>query len=147
MKFIWDDTYAEIDVYNCELIDDDDNVLENIEVIDYTSISKQESAYRSHSFYPYSFKVNFYFGSSKEVIQMQQGLDYDSAYSNHLDENGCRMYGYNGVCTHTLEDVKRFCEEYLAKRYIDSYNYMLPNFNAAKRRASWFIENGYGQND
>ena len=33
MKFIWDDTYAEIDVYNCELIDDDGNVLENIEVI------------------------------------------------------------------------------------------------------------------
>lgn len=29
---------------------------------------------------------------------------------------------------------------------IGMYN-MLPNFNDAKRRASWFIENGYGQND
>lgn len=34
-----------------------------------------------------------------------------------------------------------------AKKYIDSYNYMLPNFTVAKRRASWFVENGYGQND
>lgn len=147
MKFIWDDTYAEIDVYNCELIDDDDNVLENIEVIDYTSISTQESTYMPHNFYPYSFEVTVYCGASKETIQMKRGFDYDSAYRNHIDENGNRMYGYNGVCTHTIEDVKRFCEEYLAERYIDLYNYMLPNFNDAKRRASWFIENGYGQND
>lgn len=141
MKFIWDDTYAEIGIYNCKLIDGD-YVLENIEVIDYTNMCQQGSC-----FYPYSFKVNVYYGASKEAIQMQKGFDYDSAYRNHIDENGNRMYGYNGVCTHTIEDVKRFCENYLAERYIDSYNSMLSNFNDAKRRASWFVENGYGQND
>lgn len=137
MKFIWDDTYAEIGIYYCELIDD--YVLNNIEVIDYTNMWQQGSG-----FHPYSFKVNIYYGASNEAI-MQKGFDYDSAYRNHIDGNGNRMYGYNGVCTHTIEDVKRFCENYLAERYIDLYNDMLPNFNDAKRRASWFVENGYGQ--
>lgn len=141
MKFIWDDTYAEIGIYNCKLIDGD-YVLDNIEVIDYTNMYQQGSC-----FHPYSFKVNIYYGASKEAIMMTKGFDYDSAYRNHIDENGNRMYGYNGVCTHTIEDVKRFCENYLAERYIDSYNCMLPSFNDAKRRASWFVENGYGQND
>lgn len=145
MKFIWDNTCAETGIYNCKLIDGD-YVLNNIEIIDYTNMRQQENAYRSYIFYPYSFEADVYNGASKEAIQIK-GFDYDSVYRNHIDENGRRMYGYNGVCTHTLEDVKRFCEECLAKRYIDLYNYMLPNFNEAKRRASWFVENGYGQND
>lgn len=141
MKFIWDDTDADIGWHECKLMDGDSEI-DNIDFKDYTNYWQQENANESHYYRAHSFEVSYCRGYS-----MKKYFDYDSAYRNHIDLNGKRMYGYNGVCTHTVEDVKRWCENYLAQKYIDEYNNILARLGTAKRRASWFVENGYGQND
>ena len=50
-------------------------------------------------------------------------------------------------CTHTVEDIKKWCEEWIAQRYINSYENMLSQLKAAEKRHDWFIEKGYGQID
>jgi len=137
MKFVWDDTDADIGWYDCVLIDEDVTI-NKISFKDFTNAFQQENANEYHIYNAYSFEVSF--GGSRK------GFDYDSAYRNHRDEYGKRMYGYNGVCTHTVKDIKRWCEEYLASIYIKTYNEMINNLDTAKRRASWFVENGYGEN-
>ena len=74
---------------------------------------------------------------------MDKGFDYDDDYYDRADENGLFLGGYNGKCTHTVEDIKRWCEEYLAGLYIKAYAEMIARLGDTKRRSEWFLEHGY----
>ena len=138
MEFAWNDTDADIGYYECALIEENKKI-ETICFTDYTNAWQQENARNSHYYREYSFRISYCCGYS-----MEQGVDYDQEYRRRKDENGKILYGFNGTCTHTVEDVKRWCEEYLAQMYIKSYANLLASIESAKRRAEWFMENGYG---
>ena len=138
MKFVWDDSDADIGHYRCKLIDNDETTLEEIHFTDYTNEWQQKDGQKNHYPRAYSFEVGYCCGFS-----MYKGFDYDDNYYDRADEDGFRLGGYNGKCTHTVEDIKRWCEEYLAGMYIESYASMLKKLDDAKRRSEWFIEHGY----
>ena len=138
MEFIWFDNDADIGHYDCTLMEGT-KIIDTIHIVDYTNAWQQEDARKSHYYRAYSFNVSYCCGYA-----MEQGFDYDKNYRCRKDENGKVLYGFNGICTHTVEDVKRWCEEYLAQKYINGYADLLAALESAKRRAEWFKENGYG---
>ena len=139
MRFEWKDrTYG---FHECTLYDGD-NKIDDICFWDYTSEFHQRSDKENRYERPYAFVVSWCHGWS-----MEQGFDYDEDYNHHADERGWRIGGYQGNCTHTVDDIKKWCEEWLAQRYIESYNDMLARLETTKRRAEWFLENGYGNMD
>lgn len=133
MEFVWNDSDADIGHYSCSLFDDDGKKLDDIHFTDYTNEWQQKDSRENHYLRPYSFKVSYCCGFS-----MNEGFDYDDEYNNRNV-----LGGYNGTCTHAVEDIKRWCEEYLAGMYIEGYASMLKELNDAKRRSEWFLEHGY----
>lgn len=135
MNFVWDDSNADIVYYSCKFLDED-VIINEISFENYTNKwrfnNDKENGYQRS----YSFIVHWCSGWS-----MRKGFDYDKEYINR--ESG----GYQGNCTHTVEDIKRWCEEWIAQEYINSYTEMLSQFKVAEKRHDWFIENGYGQMD
>lgn len=135
MNFVWDDSDADIGHYSCKFLDED-VVIDEISFRDYTNEwhfnNDKENGYKR----PYSFIVHWCSGWS-----MREGFDYDKEYRER------KSGGYQGNCTHTVEDIKRWCEEWIAQRYINSYQNMLSQLKAAEKRHDWFIEKGYGQMD
>lgn len=137
MRFEWNNSSSDIGHYNCYLYDGDQK-LDEISFIDYTCEWAQEHDKKNGYTRPYSFVVHYCHGWS-----MKEGFDGDDHCCNHTDEDGNIIGGYQGNCTHTVEDIKRWCEEWLAKCYIEGYQRMMSELKDAKRRADWFIANGY----
>lgn len=142
MEFIWDDKDVLIGYYRCELLDDNGKKLESIHFWDYTKGITKEIDRKNHYPRPYSFEVSYCCGYS-----MSHGFDYDEDYRSHVDEDGKLLGGYNGNCTKTVDDIKRWCEEYLANIYINAYEKMVEELDDARRRARWFVKNGYGESN
>ena len=138
MKFVWNDSDADIGHYSCSLFDDNGEKLDDIHFTDYTNEWQQNDSRENHYPRAYSFEVRYCCGFS-----MHEGFDYDDDYHNRSDANGMILGGYNGTCTHTVEDIKRWCEEYIAGMYIKGYADMLKELDDAKRRSEWFLEHGY----
>ncbi len=134
MEFVWNDQDADIGIYECALLDDDGSKLDDTIFKDYTNEWVQQNDKKCSHKRPYSFEVNYCRGYS-----MHKGFDYDEGY---LSRPGG---GYQGISTHTVDDIKRWCEEYLAQKCIDVYEEMLSKFNAAKRRAECLKNMGFGK--
>lgn len=136
MEFKWIDN-VNIGEYTCNLYDGDEKI-NDINFTDYTSefhqrVDKKEGYKRS-----YSFEVRWCNGWS-----MHEMFDYDADYRNHTDENGKVVGGYQGNCTHTVDDIKRWCENWLAQRYLASYYDTLAKLDKMKARADWFESKGF----
>ena len=130
LRFEWNDS-SEIGHYECILLDGD-NKIDEITFWDYTCKYHQKSDKKNRFHRPYAFKVHWCNGWS-----MSEGFDPDPEYN--------KKYGYQGVATHSVDDVKRWCENWLADGYIEAYNNMLKELDTARRRAVWFTEHGYGK--
>lgn len=136
MEFKWiDDT--EIGHYECELYEGNEKINE-ISFIDYTSEFNQRFDKENHYARPHAFMVHWCRGWS-----MKQGFDYDDKYGEHVDENGRLIGSYQGNCTHTVDDIKRWCENWLAQRYLSSYYNTLAELDKMKERAEWFESQGF----
>lgn len=74
-------------------------------------------------------------------------LDPNGSLIVHVYNTGKIIFADKGCaylnCDCSLENVKRWCEEYIASIYIKGYQYMVKSINVAKERADWFINNGY----
>lgn len=140
MKFYWKDD-VENGSYECLLYDGDEKI-NDIYFKDYSNYFNQTFD-KKHGFTrPYAYEVSWCHGWS-----MRKGFDYDEQYDEHYEEQDgsiIRIGGYQGNCTHTVQDIKRWCETWLAKKYIDNYKQIVENFEKAKERAKWFENNGYG---
>ena len=137
MRFEWDYENADIGSYTCNLYDGD-KIINDISFTDYTSEFHQRYDEKGRYARPYSFEVHWCSGWS-----MSKGFDYDPDYHNHTDENGKWVGGYKGNCTHTVEDIKRWCENWLAQRYLASYYNTLAELDEMKARAEWFESQGF----
>lgn len=121
-----------IPFYNCELYDDDGSKIQEISFYDYSTPGEIEDAEKNRYRRPYAYSVSYCNGYS-----MNRGFCPDPDYRNH--------YGWRGVKTMTVEDVKRWCEEYLAKIYIIDYDKELQKLQKRKERSDWFVQHGYGR--
>ena len=136
--FEWTDK-PEIGRYDCRLFEGDEEI-DNISFSDYTCKWAQKSANECMIKRPCAFLASWHNGDV-----MYQGFDYDKEFQNRTDEKGRYVYGYNGTVTHTVDDVKAWCENWLAKRHISEYDAVLKNLDKIRRRAEWFTEHGYGK--
>lgn len=143
MKFVWEDGYCSSDpeviqyekekgisVYKGFLYDDDGRKLEKITIRDYSTKGEIEQAEKNHWRRPYAYHVNYCCGFS-----MSEKFCEDPDAYHH--------YGWHGEKTMTINDVKRWCEEYIANLYIIDYDKELANLQERKARSDWFINNGY----
>ena len=137
LRFEWEDQ-TDIGHYEVSLYDGDKK-LEDMYFTDYTCQFHQDYDKERHYARPYSFEVGYCNGWS-----MSQGFDYDAEYYDHLNKDGTDIGGYQGNCTHTVADIKKWCEDWLAQQYIDSYQSILARIDIARERAEWFVLNGYG---
>lgn len=132
MKFVWDEEDADIGHYDLYLYDDDGKKLENIWIRDYSNPwnveSDKDRGYRRE----YAYDVGYCNGYS-----MNQGFDKDEDFYHRTGG------GYQGIKTHTLEDIKKWCENYLAQMYIGSYYDALKSLPEKERRCKWFEEQGF----
>lgn len=137
MEFKWKGD-PEIGYYRCLLLDDSGKEMLEINFTDYTSEFNQNYDKKNRYERPYSFVASFCNGNL-----MDHGFDYDKDYDNHLDETGRVIGGYQGKCTHTVEDVKHWCEEYIASLFIIDYDEELKKLRERAARSKWFIDRGY----
>lgn len=137
IRFEWDNSHADIGNYTCYLFENDKKI-NDICFTDYTSEYHQKSDKENGFTRCYSFEVDWCHGWS-----MHEGFDYDANYNNHTDENNKLLGSYQGNCTHTVEDIKKWCENWLAQRYLASYYNTIAELDQKKARAEWFESQGF----
>ena len=142
LRFEWED--ENYGFHKCRLYEDKKEI-DNICFWDYTSEFHQKNDRENRYTRPYSFEVSWCRGWS-----MKHGFDYDEDYAKHYDEKylpdrHITEGGYQGNCTHAVDDIKNWCEEWLAQWYIEHYEDILNELGEAKRRADWFRSKGYGK--
>ena len=142
LRFEWED--EDYGFHKCRLYDGKKEI-DNICFWDYTSEFHQRDDRENGYTRPYSFEVSWCCGWS-----MRHGFDYDEDYAKHYDEKCLPVRhiakgGYQGNCTHTVDDIKNWCEEWLAQGYIEHYENILNELDEAKRRADWFRSKKYGK--
>ena len=138
LRFAWDDSWFDCGRYKCELFENEKKI-DEISFTDYTCEFRQGNDKKCGYTRPYAFEVYWCSGWS-----MREGFDYDDKFDRHCDEKGHTIGGYQGNCTHTVDDIKKWCEEWLAKRYIQAYENMIKDLETMKNRYDWFKNNGYG---
>ncbi len=143
LRFEWKDD-LDIGYYECFLYENN-NVINDISFIDYTCDFHQKDDKKCRYTRPYSFEVSWCHGWS-----MSKGFDYDENYDKHWDEDALKEKGwhiptggYQGHCTHTVEDIKKWCENYLAQKYIGAYYETLAKLQDMKNKALWFESQGF----
>ncbi len=127
IKFVWDDDES-IGHYECTMYDD--NVeLNKIYFWDYSNPFQIEDSKKYRYTREYAYVVGYCRGFS-----MTKGFDR----SEDSDE-----YGYVGKPQHSIDDIKRWCENYLASGYIREYQRIQEQFNTIKERAEQLLKMGY----
>lgn len=114
MKLEWRND-EEIGFYECT-VTDDDGYTEDISIWDYTcewQKKRKQDDYAYARCHPYAFEVRY-----------------------------CRGYSMHETFddTHTLNDVKVWCEDYLLDGYINRYNEIIFNLEKIKSQAGWAIQ-------
>lgn len=139
MRFEWIDGHGTeiekdekhgISYYKCYLYDDDGKELDEIYFHDYSTPYEVEEAKKNYWKRPYAYEVGYCHGYS-----MSHGFDYDDDYYDY--------FGYRGKKTHTVADIKKWCENYLASKYIIDYEAELEKLQERKRKSDWFEAQGY----
>ncbi len=136
LRFKWVDS-PEIGKYK-GLLYEGKKVIDEISFTDYTSEFHQKYDQEGRYTRPYSFEVNGCSGWS-----MREGFDYDIEYDSHYDKDGNVIGGYQGNCTHTVDDIKKWCENWIAQGYLKTYYRIADNFEQTKARAEWFESQGF----
>ena len=126
--------------YKCYLLDDKDNILEEISFIDYSTKGEIEEAKKNKWIRPYAYEVRYCnHGYSMSKI-FDEGIP---STKRNLSE----LYGFMGPKEHTVEDIKRWCENYIAEKYIINYEEEYQKLQKRKERSDWFISQGYGEKE
>lgn len=129
MKFIWKDN-SETGRHTLFLYDDDGTELETMWMSDHTVPYAVENDTKYGFQCPYAFEVGYCKGFS-----MRRGFDKYEDYETHP--------GYHGTPTHTVEDIKRWCENYIAQMYLKCYQVAVATMDEKRRHAEWFEANGF----
>ena len=114
MKLEWRNE-ENIGYHECTIIDDD-GYHEDIHIWDYTCeyhIKQKENDAAYSRYHPAAYEIGYCKG-----YLMHETFD-DS---------------------HTLKDVKIWCEDYLLDKYINHYNEIVANFEKIKSKAEWAIQ-------
>lgn len=143
LKFVWDEE-ENATHYHCKLYDDNE-ILAEISFTDYNCKESREYDKKNHRLRECAYEISYHGGAN---YRMRHEFDYDNEYDSHIDEKtGERLYGYNGLCTHTVDDVKRWCEEFMAQIFINDYKSIIKKLDQIKERHDWFVQRGYGSID
>ena len=127
LKFIWKDD-ERVGYYQCQLIDDTGK-LEDILFYDYSNPFHIENDKRNRFTRKYAYEIHYCLGYS-----MTKGIDKTE------DEN---EFGYVGKPKHSIDDVKHWCENYLAAQIINDYYNTQNRFVLLKNRAEELLKLGY----
>lgn len=127
IKFNWKDN-EDIGHYECTMYDDSAK-LETISFWDYSNEYNRKEDVKNRYHRRCAYKVNYCNGYS-----MEKGFDQ----TQDPDQ-----FGYVGTPRHSIEDIKRWCENYIASIYIREYDMIRHNYDIIKERADQLTKLGY----
>ena len=136
LRFEWKDA-PDIGHYECYLYEGDKKI-DEMNFTDYTCEFRQNYDRKNRYTRAYSFYASWCDGWS-----MGQGFDYDANYNNHSDVDGHLIGGYQGTSTHTVDDIKKWCENWLAQGYLKAYYNTMKELDQMTARAKWFEDHGF----
>lgn len=129
MKFIWNDKPI-IGDYELRLVDDDGEELQSMWLKDHTAPWCVENDEKDRYYRDFAYEAGYCHGFS-----MQKGFDKDESGDDH--------YGYHGKPVHTVDDIKRWCENYIAQMYLRDYQRAIATLDEKRRRSEWFEAQGF----
>ena len=129
MRFEWENDEV-IGSYWLHLFDDDGKELDVMWIKDHTAPWNVQNDQRIRAQRRWAYEVGYCKGFS-----FSRGFDEYKDWANN--------YGYHGKPTHTLDDIKRFCENYIAQMYLQCYQRAVATLDEKRRRAAWFEANGF----
>ena len=127
IKFTWKDE-TDIGYYEC-VVSDETGQLGRIYFWDYTNAHQVEQANKNRWHRDYAYEVGYCCGYS-----MHRGFDPSE------DDDA---YAYVGKPRHTIDDIKYWCENYIASGFINEYNNIVKRLDTAKARAEQLLKMGY----
>lgn len=127
IKFVWKDN-DDIGYYECTMYDDS-NKLESIYFWDFSNPYNVENDNKHRYNRNYAYKVGYC-----------NGYSMDKGFDKTEDPD---QFGYVGKPRHTIDDIKRWCENYLASMYIREYEDIQVRFDIIKERAEQLKKMGY----
>lgn len=129
MEFVWKDDPA-VGYYEGILLENEKQI-DRICFWDYTCPFRMAQARENHYRDRYAYEVHWCnYGRS-----MSHGFDPDEEHQG--------FGGYQGHCTHTVDDIKRWCENWIAQYYLNAYHEALKSLPTQEARAKWFESQGY----
>jgi hypothetical protein len=84
--------------------------------------------------------IVYYQGENAPTLLNTNGYAMDKGFDRTEDPD---QYGYVGKPRHTVDDIKRWCENYLASMYIREYESIQARFDTVKERAEQLLKMGY----
>lgn len=139
MRLEWDDSSALIGRYECTLYDDNNEELQKISIKDFTNKVVYESDVRNQWHRHSAYEIYWCNGWS-----MREYFGHDEIA--YREDHFLNRYGYNGHSNVTLEDVKKYCEEWLVHFYIMDYEKALQELQAKKEISDRLKAMGYTGN-
>lgn len=127
MEFRWKD--EEYGYHECKLYDGD-KMIERIYFTDFNSPFHRENDRKNHYRRDYAYEIGYCSGCAMKEWFDEKDHNYDG-------------FGYEGTPLHTVDEVKRWCENYLAQIYLHSYQNALKSLDEKRRRAEWFESQGF----
>lgn len=132
MKFKWIDRDSDIGYYELILYNDEGEQTDEIWFKDYSCDFNlnydKERGYKRR----YAYEIGYCNGFS-----MHCGFDEDENFYHRA------CGGYQGNKQHTIEDVKRWCENYIAQQYISDYYAALKALPKKEKMCKWFEGQGF----
>lgn len=129
LKFIWEDD-ERVGYYQCQLVDDTNNKVFRIVFQDNTCPFCITRDKRHKLRREFAYEISSYSGLNKKGIDRTE------------DDNS---FEYVGKPKHSIDDIKRYCENYLAAQIINEYYDLQKQINFIKNSAEELLKMGYSK--
>lgn len=133
MRFEWTTNLDDVPCYECNLFDGD-KWIDKIWFYDYACEEGRKYDIEHNLLRWYAYMVYW---------DVRGGISLDRDEEFWARSGKEYKPGYQGKCTHTVDDIKRWCENWLAQKTLKKYYNILKEFDTLKSRAEWFESMGF----
>ena len=132
LRFSWLDADECRSAYKGFLMEGDSKI-QSVYIMDYTTEDRQHMDEVMREQRTHAYRVDF------------GKYDFSNIYKTfYFDETeDSTQFKYVGTPKHTIDDIKRWCEAYIASCYIKEYESRKKQYEIAKERADQFLAKGF----
>ncbi len=132
LRFAWLDADECRSAYKGFLIEGA-NKIQSVYIMDYTTEYSQHIAEFLHEYRTHAYRVDF---GKYDFSNIHKTFYFD-------ETEDPTQFKYVGTPKHTVDDIKKWCEAYIASCYIKEYESRKKQYEIAKERADQFLAMGF----